>query len=188
MIGWLGWMMCAAWASPFTFEDVTLAGGLGETYHSATNHSPGVVWLDFDNDGLPDIFASNGFDDLQVPGGAQPSPPVPKPGRWNLRVGGPPWTNRECVGAGAADIDGDGDTDIYVYTAHEVFDVFGFANPADGPANILLRNTWMESAGASDAYTGFVVRRCPSVPPMTATWREPRCSSTTTATGAPTCT
>ena len=51
-------------ADPIEMLDVTAAVGLdSDFFYSDTGHSLGVVWFDFNNDGYPDILATNGYDD-----------------------------------------------------------------------------------------------------------------------------
>ena len=51
-------------ADPIEMLDVTAAVGLdNDFFYSDTGHSLGVIWFDFNNDGYPDILATNGYDD-----------------------------------------------------------------------------------------------------------------------------
>ena len=133
---------------PIEMLDVTAAAGLdGDYFSSPTRHSLGVIWFDFNNDGYPDILATNGYDDGT---GDNLRPHL----YYNNKRGGfrdadellPDLPNYEFAGAIAADYDRDGDTDLYLYTAHEEW-ITGSAsgNPYDGPPNFLLKNNFIEN-------------------------------------------
>jgi len=130
--------------------DVTLLAGLGnEFYGSPTRHSLGVVWFDANNDGFPDIFATNGYDDGS---GNNLRPHLylnNSDGTFTLADHLlPPLPNYEYVGARAADYDRDGDNDLFIYTAHEQFSIHGTENsPLSGPPNFLLQNQFIEDGG-----------------------------------------
>ena len=157
--------------------DVATDAGLSEEhYFSGSMHSLGVVWIDVNNDSYPDIFATNGWENPENPLVLSPHLYI------NDRNGGfikrddllPPLENIEYVGAKAADYDRDGDMDLYVYTAHETFAGGGMVNahlnPDDGPANLLLKNNFIESGGAGsgplfvDVAAEAGVDDCPDIP------------------------
>ena len=47
-----------------TFNDIAFSAGVGsEAYDSSSRHGLGIIWIDYDNDGFPDIFATNGSGD-----------------------------------------------------------------------------------------------------------------------------
>ena len=137
-------------SDPIEMLDVTNAVGLDKDFfYSPTGHSLGVVWFDFNNDGYPDILATNGYDDGS---GKNLRPHL----YFNDRRGGfrnadallPDLPNYDYAGAIAADYDRDGDVDIYLYTAHEEWSTAtSFRNPYDGPPNFLLKNNFIENGG-----------------------------------------
>jgi len=133
---------------PIEMIDVTAAAGLNnDQFFSRTGHSLGVIWFDFNNDGYPDILATNGYDD----GSGQNLRPHLY---FNDQEGGfrnadallPDLPNYNYAGAIAADYDRDGDTDLYLYTAHEDWSTYSASgNPYDGPPNFLLKNNFVEN-------------------------------------------
>ena len=135
-------------ADPIEMLDVTAAVGLdNDFFYSDTGHSLGVIWFDFNNDGYPDILATNGYDDGS---GMSLRPHL----YFNDRRGGfrdadallPDLPNYDYAGAIAADYDRDGDTDLYLYTAHDEWHTGSAAgNPYDGPPNLLLKNNFVEN-------------------------------------------
>ena len=136
----------------FQFTEVTNVAGLGShQFASSSRHSLGVVWFDANNDGHPDIFASNGYD-LGFGQNLRPHLYL-NDGDGTFTIADthlPAFANLEYVGALAADYDRDGDTDLFVYTAHEDFDLRGVeTNPYDGPANLLLKNMFVENKGVA---------------------------------------
>ena len=126
------------------FEDVTRDAGLaGEHYSGATLHNLGVAWIDFDGDGLPDIFAVNGD--------AGDAHLYRNVGDGTFEVSDdllPELPRQEMAGAAFADYDNDGDPDLYIQITHEQFDLFGDNEP-DGPPNLLLQNRWVDNGGTS---------------------------------------
>lgn len=139
-------------ASDIQFTDVTASAGLSaESYGGTTRHSLGVVWLDVNNDGHLDIFATNGFNSDES-GALRP----------HLYLGNatgtftladdllPDFDNLEYAGAVAADYDRDGDIDIFVYTANEKWNVRTVEdNPYGGPPNLLLKNGFVENGNVA---------------------------------------
>lgn len=140
--------------SSINFVDVTATAGLSnEAYGGPTRHSLGVVWLDVNNDGHTDIFATNGYN-TDASGTLRPHLYL------NNGVGSftladellPDFPNYEYVGAAAADYDRDGDIDIFIYTANEIWDVYSVdLNPYGGPPNLLLKNNFIENGGVASA-------------------------------------
>lgn len=130
------------------FTDVTHTAGLSEeVYDSSTRHSLGVIWLDINNDDFPDVFITNGYN-------ADNSQRFRPHLYLNDKNGGfsladyllPDLPNYDYSGASAADYDRDGDMDIYLYTGHEIFSTTQEdINPYDGPANLLLKNQFVEN-------------------------------------------
>ncbi|NNF62371.1 MAG: hypothetical protein HKN06_13725, partial [Gammaproteobacteria bacterium] len=114
------------------FVDITQRTGVGTPGRRLTGF--GTSWIDFDNDGLLDLFVANGAV-ISVPGQQGPFP-LREPNQLFRNIGngfvdvsadaGPDVTV-ELVSRGAAfgDVDNDGDTDIVVVNAN-------------GPAQLLL--------------------------------------------------
>ncbi|MDA1314672.1 MAG: CRTAC1 family protein [Acidobacteria bacterium] len=127
------------------FEDVSKEAGLdGFSYFSQTAHGLGVNWIDFDNDYNADLFLVNG-------GGAF------LPHLYRNRGDGTfelvdqllpllP-TNVDLSASVFGDYDNDGDSDIYIFVDNRAFSGALRLNFQDGPANILLKNLWMENGG-----------------------------------------
>jgi hypothetical protein len=113
------------------------AGISGDTYVSRTVHGLGVNWIDFDNDGWPDIFAVNGFN-----GNGAHLFRNERNGTFSDQdVLLPALPNDEQMGSVFADYDNDGDSDIYIFTDNHL----GPVGPFAGPPNILLQNQWVEN-------------------------------------------
>ncbi len=121
-----------------TFSDIALTAGVGsDSYDSSTRHGLGVIWVDYDNDGYPDIFASNGSG---------------LPAHLYHNEGNGTFSDADAllpaIGAGEmtsamfADYDNDGDQDIFIAVA--AGDLFA----PDGGANVLLQNQWVENGNA----------------------------------------
>ena len=126
------------------FTNVADVAGLDqESYTSSNNHALGVIWIDFNEDGWPDLFATNGYNNsnhLYQNNGD---------GTFTLVDNYlPPLPNYEYMGAVFGDYDNDGDSDIYLFTDHEILLQALPENPTDGPPNILLQNQWIENGGA----------------------------------------
>ena len=122
------------------FTNVSAAAGVsGDLYSASTGHSLGVVWIDFDVDGLPDLFTVGGG-----PGFASHLFRNRGDGTFDRADALlPSLPDVELSGARFADYDRDGDPDLFLYADHPVFD--GTApNPPDGPVDLLLRNLWIE--------------------------------------------
>ncbi len=124
------------------FTDVSARSGFsGTEMYSLNIHGLGVTWLDFDNDGWQDLFIVNGKGrkkELYRNLGNR---------KFELRNDLlPSFQNVEFMGAVAGDYDNDGDVDLYVFTDHE--DAMFIGGPIDGPANLLLKNRFIESGGS----------------------------------------
>ncbi|MFK7845850.1 MAG: FG-GAP-like repeat-containing protein [Rhodothermales bacterium] len=121
-----------------TFSEIGIAAGVGsDSYDSSSRHGLGVIWIDYDNDGFPDLFASNGSGD---------------PAHLYHNEGNGTFTNADAllpaIAGGEmtstmfADYDNDGDQDIYIALGSG--DLFS----PDGGVNILLQNQWVENGNA----------------------------------------
>ena len=93
-----------------TFSEIAISAGIGsDTYDSSSRHGLGVVWVDYDNDGFPDIFANNG--------GGDPAHLFHNNGDGTFtNVDGllPAIPGVEMTSSMFADYDNDGDQDIYI--------------------------------------------------------------------------
>lgn len=138
----VGLLPLADGAAQVQMTDVSTAAGLGGTnYASTTDHSLGINWIDFDNDGWPDLFMVGGNP-------ARPLHLYRNEGNGsfsNVNDLLPTFPTYETSGSVFADYDNDGDMDIFVYTDHSVWSNDPEVNPKDGPPNLLLRNLWMEN-------------------------------------------
>ncbi|MDZ4699973.1 MAG: PKD domain-containing protein [Rhodothermales bacterium] len=125
--------------SQISFSEVSGAAGVGsDTYDSTSRHGLGVNWIDYDNDGFPDLFLPNGGGEL--------------PHLFRNNAGNGTFTRKdallpalpvvEMTGSVFADYDNDGDMDIYITVGGS--DLFA----ADGSPNFLLKNLWVENGNA----------------------------------------
>ncbi|MGH9464901.1 MAG: FG-GAP repeat domain-containing protein, partial [Thermoanaerobaculia bacterium] len=128
-------------AAQVQFAEVSAAAGISnELYRSSTFHSLGVNWIDYDEDNWPDLFTVAGN-----PGNPPRLYHNDRDGtftRLDELIAALPAV--EMSGSRFADYDNDGDSDIYIYTDNEIWDPQG-TQPPDGPADILLRNLWVEN-------------------------------------------
>ena len=119
-------------------NEVAVAAGIGsDNYNSSSAHGLGAIWIDYDNDGFPDLFVPNGSS---------------LPSHLYRNEGNGTFSNQdallpagmlgELTGAMFADYDNDGDQDIYITVANVTPDI------PDGGANILLQNQWVENGNA----------------------------------------
>ena len=120
-----------------SFQESSVAAGLDtELYDTAHAHGLGVIWIDYNNDGWPDIFATNGAGmDVHLFMNNQDGTFTNKDAIL------PALTNEEKTSANFADYDNDGDMDIYISVNNSL------GNP-DGEANILWQNQWVENGNA----------------------------------------
>lgn len=124
----------ASLRAQITVNEIGVSAGVGsDMYDSATRHGLGPNWIDYDNDGWPDLFAPNG---------------AGLPAHLFHNEGDGTFTHQdallpagtfEMTGSVFADYDNDGDMDIYVTVAGDILQ-----NP-DGGANLLLKNLWVEN-------------------------------------------
>ena len=120
------------------FNDIALSAGVGsDSYDSSSRHGLGIIWVDYDNDGFPDLFASNGSG---------------LPAHLYHNNGDGTFSNADgllpaslplvdMTSAMFADYDNDGDKDIYIMAAGG--DLFA----PDGAVNMLLQNQFVENGG-----------------------------------------
>ena len=132
-------------AAQLVFEDVSEQAGLDEfQYFSRTNHGLGINWIDFDNDYDADLFLVNG--------GGQRLPHLYR------NNGDSTFTtvdellptlpqNVDLTHSVFADYDNDGDSDIYIFVDNRSFSGVSGLNREDGPANLFLKNLWVENGG-----------------------------------------
>ena len=116
------------------FSDIALSAGVGsESYDSSSRHGLGIIWIDYDNDGFPDLFASNGA--------GLPSHLYHNEGNGTFTNADDliPTITIEATSAMFADYDNDGDKDIYLMAAG------GDLLASDGELNLLLQNQWVEN-------------------------------------------
>ena len=121
------------------FNDIAAAAGIGGDFYSGTtNHGSGVNWLDYNNDGWPDLLMVNGegYDCLLYRNEGD--------GTFSDQSALLPVidTDLELTHSAFADYDNDGDVDLYIGVAATRYG-------PDGPTNILLKNLWMENGGAT---------------------------------------
>ena len=108
------------------FSDIALSAGVGsESYDSSSRHGLGIIWIDYDNDGFPDLFASNGA--------GLPSHLYHNEGNGTFTNADDliPTITIEATSAMFADYDNDGDKDIYLMAAG------GDLLASDGELNLL---------------------------------------------------
>ncbi|MEK6684562.1 MAG: CFI-box-CTERM domain-containing protein [Nitrospirota bacterium] len=119
------------------FTDVTAAAGIkkGEQYSAVNFHSLGIDWIDFNNDGRPDLFAVNGFNRTAHLYKNQGN------GTFLQRDDLLPTLRKDLDMGGAvfADYDNDGDDDIFIFTDYKGFSLVG-PNEFSGPPDFLLQN------------------------------------------------
>ncbi|MEX1024012.1 MAG: CRTAC1 family protein [Planctomycetota bacterium] len=121
-------------AAQLEFTEIGASAGFGGTLTSGPGqHAGGVVWIDYNGDFLPDLFASNGaglehylFRNEGDGSFTDVSYLIPKP---DLGV--------EEVGALYSDVDNDGDLDLLIIADNQT--VLG-ATPAEGGPNLFYRN------------------------------------------------
>ncbi|MEZ4702814.1 MAG: PKD domain-containing protein [Rhodothermales bacterium] len=132
--------LCAPGAAfaQIAFTEVAASAGVGgDIYDSTSRHGLGVNWIDYDNDGFPDLFLPNG-------GGELP--------HFFRNNGNGSFTRKdallpslpvvEMTGSVFADYDNDGDMDIYITVGgSDLYD-------PDGSPNFLLKNLWVENGNA----------------------------------------
>lgn len=117
-------------------DEVTNQVGLnGFSLQTPSVHGLGANWLDYDNDGWPDLF---------FPDGSGPAHLYHNDGGTFSNADDliPTLPDVEMTGSVFADYDNDGDQDIYI--------TVGSADllTADAPGNLLLKNLWVENGNA----------------------------------------
>jgi hypothetical protein len=121
------------------FTDVSNAAGIdSDLYDAVSNHGGGLNWIDYDDDGLPDLFMINGFNlsaHLYRNNGDGTFT--------NEDALLPTLANVEMMGSVFGDYDNDGDSDIYIFTDTE--NGTGGIGGLSGPPNMLLKNFWVEN-------------------------------------------
>ncbi len=131
-----------------TFTEVASSVGLGtETFRGNTGHALGACWIDYNNDNWADLFVTNGHDEgtahlyrNDISGSStftQVSDLLPT------------LPAAEQMGCVFADYDNDGDDDIYIFVDNEELLLHDENNKPDGPANVLLKNLWIENGEAT---------------------------------------
>lgn len=125
------------------FFDASIEAGTKiDTFVNTNGHSLGVNWIDYNNDLWPDLFAVNGHGEL--------------PHLYRNNGDGtftkvdellPKLPNVVMTQSIFADFDNDGDSDIYIVTDNPNWNGMMGQNVPDGPANLLLKNMWVENGG-----------------------------------------
>ena len=120
------------------FSEVAVQAGIGgEFYGTDSDHGLGVNWLDYNNDGWPDLFLVNGL----AGDGAHLFRNEGDGSFSNQDALLPALPVVEMMGSVFADYDNDGDVDLHLFTE----DYAGVG----GPVNILLQNQWVENGGTT---------------------------------------
>ncbi len=109
-------------------SEVALSAGIGsDIYNSSSAHGLGAVWIDYDNDGFPDLFVPNG---------------ASLPSHLYRNNGDGTFSNQDALlpagllgeptGAMFADYDNDGDADIAAIVTQDEEELWIFENSGDG--------------------------------------------------------
>ncbi|MFK8012080.1 MAG: CRTAC1 family protein [Marinicellaceae bacterium] len=131
--------------SEIVFVDISgMAGVSGDIYFSAGGHGLGVNWVDINNDGWDDLFVVGGKPDIPPKLFLNNKNGTFTPSHHLL----PKLPAVEMSGSRFADFDRDGDKDLFIYTDNLRFRLFTTNDP-DGPANILLKNNFIETGEIS---------------------------------------
>ncbi|MEZ4700751.1 MAG: FG-GAP-like repeat-containing protein [Rhodothermales bacterium] len=117
------------------FTEVGVAAGVGnDLYDTGHAHGLGVNWIDYDMDGFPDLFMTNGEDlDAHLYRNNNGDGTFT-----NMDALLPALPNVELTSTAFADYDNDGDMDIYITANNNLTSL-------DGPVNVLLKNLWVEN-------------------------------------------
>lgn len=130
----------ATQAPSIMFTRLTTEVGFNEVYSNSTMHMLGVNWIDFNNDGWPDLFVVNDIDF---------EPHLyrnNRDGTFTLfDIFLPPLPNVRMTGSIFGDVDNDGDEDIYIFTDNHDWNGVLSSNQPDGPRNLFLRNLYVEN-------------------------------------------
>ncbi len=135
-------------AAQVEFTEVAASVGLGtEEYKGDTGHALGACWVDYNKDDWADLFVVNGY--TRGPAHLYRNDMNGSSTFTLVDELLPPMPQVELMGCIFADYDNDGDDDIYIFVDNEVLILHSLTNEPDGPANMLLKNLWVENGGTT---------------------------------------